>query len=266
MEATQNSRVEDFIEFAMEVIHRAGDEALSYYGKGRLHIKFDNELVTEAELHLIDFFQNQIQNAFPEHQLFTNNHQSDAIENGKKTYLWIFDALDGVANFQAGIPMWGMSVSLMENLWPIFGAFYMPSTGDLFYAKAGKKAFLGKEEISISDQDSINEESVFLTYSRFTHHFHNTFPGKIRNLGSTAAHICYVAKGCAEVAIISNESYQDLAAVQIIIEAAGGKIFKLDGDEFFLNEYIDGKRIEDQLLVVSQDIYSEVLDYLQPVD
>tara|TARA_B100001971_G_C18180004_1_gene532196 strand:- start:864 stop:1055 length:192 start_codon:yes stop_codon:yes gene_type:complete len=59
MEATQNSRVEDFTEFAMEVIRRAGDEALSYYGKGRLYIKFDNELVTEAELHLIDFFQNQ---------------------------------------------------------------------------------------------------------------------------------------------------------------------------------------------------------------
>ncbi len=42
MEATQNSRVEDFTEFAMEVIRRAGDEALSYYGKGRSHIKFDD--------------------------------------------------------------------------------------------------------------------------------------------------------------------------------------------------------------------------------
>lgn len=266
MEATENSEVKDFTEFALKVIRRAGDEALSYYGKGRPHIKFDDELVTEAELHLIDFFQKQIQHAFPKHQLFANNLQSGAIDNGKKTFLWIFDALDGVANFQAGIPMWGMSVSILENLWPLFGAFYMPSTGDLFYAKAGKKAFLGEEEISISDQDSINEESVFLTYSKFTHHFHNTFPGKIRNLGSTAAHICYVAKGCAEAAIITNESYQDLAAVQIIIEAAGGKIFKLDGSEFFLSQYMDGKRIDEQLLVVSPDIYSEVLDYLQPVD
>ncbi|GAF91915.1 unnamed protein product, partial [marine sediment metagenome] len=79
-------------------------------------------------------------------------------------------------------------------------------------------------------------ESLLLTYSRFHHHYHSTFPGKIRDLGCTAAHICYVATGRAEAALIANESYQDLAAACIIVEAAGGKIYKLDGSEFLLNE------------------------------
>jgi len=80
----------------------------------------------------------------------------------------------------------------------------------------------GKKEIIVSSQETINDESLLLTYSRFHHHYHSTFPGKIRDLGCTTAHICYVAMGCAEAVIIANESYEDLASARVIIEAAGG--------------------------------------------
>jgi myo-inositol-1(or 4)-monophosphatase len=70
--------------------------------------------------------------------------------------------------------------------------------------------------------------------------------------------------GRAEGAVIVNESYQDLAAARVIIEAAGGKICRMDGSEFLLDEYIDGQKIDDHLLVVaSSDIHSQVRDYLQ---
>ena len=48
--------IEDLIQFAMDVIHNSGEKALSYYGKGKPHIKFDENLVTEAELNLTEFF------------------------------------------------------------------------------------------------------------------------------------------------------------------------------------------------------------------
>ncbi len=257
--------IKNLTKFAMEVVRRSGKEALSYYGKGNPDIKFDEELVTEADLHLMGFFQDQLNSHFPEHQVFRNNQANKDYTHDEKRYLWIFDPLDGVANFQAGIPIWGMSLALIENFWPVFGVFYMPATGDLFYAQAEQKAFLGKGEIHVSDKKNINDESLLFTYSRFHHRYRSTFPGKIRDLGCTGAHICYVAMGRAEAAVIANESYQDLAAAGIILEAAGGKICKIDGSNFFLNEYLDGQRINDHLLVMAPDIYSQVRSSLHEV-
>lgn len=255
--------IEVLTQFAMEVIRRSGEEALLYYGKGNSRIKFDEELVTEADSHLMDFFQDQLNHRFPEHQVFKNNPSNTDYTHDEKRYIWIFDPLDGVANFQAGIPIWGISLALIENFWPIFGAFYMPATGDLFHARADQNAFLGDEEIHVSDLNNINDESLLFTYSRFHHRYRSTFPGKIRDLGCTGAHICYVAMGRAEAAVIANESYQDLAAAGIILEAAGGKICKMDGSDFFINEYLDGQKINDRLLVMAPGIYSQIRNSFQ---
>ena len=255
--------IEDLKQFANDAIRRAGEEALSYYGKGDPGVKFDEGLVTEAELYLTGFFQDQLQAHFPEHRIFKNNQEDKEYTHEGKRYLWVYDALDGVANFQAGIPIWGTSLALLENSWPIFGAFYMPVVGDLFYAQVGHKAFRGKEEIRVSTQESINDESILLTYSRFHNHYYSTFPGKIRNMGSTVAHMCYVAKGSAEAAIVANESFHDLAAASIIVEASGGKIFRMDGGKFSLNDYLDGRRIGDHLLVAAPETFSQVRHHLK---
>ena len=71
--------------------------------------------------------------------------------------------------------------------------------------------------------------------------------------------------GRAEAAIIANESFQDLAAPGIILEAAGGKICKIDGSDFFLNEYLDGQKISDHLLVMAPGIYSQLRPCLKDV-
>lgn len=255
----------DLTQFALDVIKLTGDVSRTYYGKGKPTIKFDDSLVTKAELHLTDFFQSQLAERFPQHQVYSNDYEIESYTHEDKRYLWVFDPLDGVANFQAGIPIWGISLALLENLWPLFGAFYMPITGDLFYAVAGQKAYLGEEPISVSDQDDLSDESLFLTYSRFHHYYHSTFPGKIRNLGCTAAHICYVAMGRAEAAVIAHESYQDLAAARVIIEASGGKILKMDGSQFFPNEYLGGKKVDDHLLVVPPNLFQSIHSCLQQV-
>ena len=257
--------IDDLTEFAMQVIQEAGKEALSYYGKARPGERFDEELVTKAELHLTEFFQDQLSNRFPEHQVFSNNQKDMGYSHEDKRYLWVFDALDGVANFQGGIPLWGMSLALLENSWPIFGAFHMPATGDLFHARAEETAFWGKQKIYAVPSSEINDESVLLTYAHFNRHYRPSFAGKIRSFGCTSAHMCYVAAGRAEAAIIARETFQDLAATRVIIEAAGLKIYKMDGSGFFLNEYLNGKKIEEHLLVVSSESRRRIHDCLKPI-
>ena len=258
-------KIEDLTEFAVQAIRDAGEEALSYYGKGKRDVRFDEELVTEAELHLTDFFQDRLAARFPEHTIFTNNQEDKGYIHDSTRYLWVFDPLDGVANFQGGIPVWGISLALLENAWPVFGAFYMPATGDLFHARAGRKAYRGNNEISALSQSEVNDESVLLTYSRFHNHYQASFPGKIRSFGCTAAHLCYVAGGQAEAAVIAHETYQDLAATRVIVEAAGAKFYRMNGDGFFLNEYLDGKRMEEHLLVVAPENLTRIRDCLHPV-
>ena len=163
-----------------------------------------------------------------------------------------------MANFQAGIPIWGISLALIENFWPVFGAVYMPATGDLFYAQAGAKAYRERTEIHISQKENINDESIMFIYSRFHHDSHSSFPGKILNMGSTAAHMCYIAMGRAEVAVASHESYRGLAAAHIIVEAAGGKMFKMNGGDFHLGDYLDGQKIEEPVMVLAPGIFSQV--------
>jgi len=251
--------------FATDLIQQTGQEALTFYGKGKSDVKFDEDLITAAELHLLDFFQEKVYAEFPEHQMFINNPLETEYTHGGKRYLWIFDPIDGADNFQTGIPTWGMSIALLENFWPIFGLFYMPATGDLFHSAAGRKAFRNADQILISTDENVDDESLLLTYSRFHQQYRAEFPGKIRNFGCTAAHICYVAMGRADAAIIANESFKDLAAARVIIESAGGKFFRLNGDEVSLNEYLDGEKIGGPMLVTAPGKFSSVRECLSSV-
>lgn len=261
--ATEVERIEHLTDFALQVIRDAGEIALAYYGKRQPDARFDEELVTEAELRLSNFFQDQLAARFPEHRIFTNHQEGRGYSHEGERYLWVFDALDGVANFQGGVPIWGMSLALLENSWPVFGAFYMPGTGDLFHARAGQKAYRGDREIHAFGQSEINDESVLLIYSRFHNHYRTNFPGKIRSLGCTAAHVCYVAGGQADAAVLAHETFQDLAATRVIVEASGAKIYRMNGDGFFVNEYLDGEKIDEHLLVATPEMSSLIGDYLK---
>ena len=266
MTEINRQNIDDLSRFALDLVRRTGREGMKFYGKGDPGVKFDEELITKAEIHLTDFFRKELETKFPEHQIFPDIRQDENYTHEQKRYLWIFDPMDGVANFQAGIPIWGMSLALIENFWPVFGAVYMPATGDLFYARPGGKAYRNEQEIQITKKENINDESMMFIYSRFHHEFHSSFPGKILNMGSSAAHICYIAMGRAEVAIASHESYRGLAASQIIVEAAGGKIFKMDGSAFHLGDYLDGRKIEDSLMILAPGIFSQVRNCLKKAE
>lgn len=259
----ENPGIDELLSFAKDVVSSAGDRALKFYGKGRQGVKFDEELVTSAELGQVNFFRDRLSSTFPGHGVFGDPLPSEDYVHGEKRYLWIYDPLDGVANFQAGIPIWGISLALLENFWPVFGVTFMPVTGDVFYAVVGQKAYWGEREITIPDTGEISNESVLLTYSRFHNQYQSTFPGKIRNLGSTSAHITYVARGRAEGALLANVSYRDLAAAQIILMAAGGKIHRLDGREFHLSDYLGGQKIEEHLIAAPEGSFESIRMYLK---
>ena len=92
------------------------------------------------------------------------------------------------------------------------------------------------------------------------------FPGKIRNFGCTAAHLCYVAMGRADAAIVTNESFKDLAAAEVIVESAGGKIFTMAGAPFHVGDYLNGEKIAAHLIATRPDHLDTILSYLDRID
>lgn len=259
------SQVAELSRFAAETITQMGQAALQFYGQGHRDTPFDQDLVTQAELHLNQAFLRRIEEHFPGHQIYGQTSMEEGYTHAERRHLWVFDPLDGVDNFQTGIPIWGMSLALYENHWPVLGMFLMPVTSDLFSAQAGGRALWNDRTIQIADRGEFSQESLMLTYARFHQHYQCRFPGKVRSFGSTGVHGCYVAMGRAEVAIMAGETFKDLAAIRIIVEAAGGKLFKSDGSDFFLGEYVDGRRIEDHVLMTGRASVDLVTSCLQPV-
>jgi myo-inositol-1(or 4)-monophosphatase len=258
--------IEALAGFAEEAVRRCGERALAFYGQGASGLKFDKGLVIDAGLQLTELFTGQLLSRFPDHRVFRNDEEGRGYSHDGARYLWVFDPLDGVANFQAGIPVWGMSLALMENYWPVLGIVFMPATGDLFSARADHRAFRGEREIRVSGQEALSDESLLLTYSRFHRRYETDFPGKIRCMGCTAGHACYVAAGQAEGALVNNLSYEDLGAVRVIIEAAGGKIFRMNGEEFFLNDYLDAPMIREDLLISTPELGPQIREHLRALD
>jgi len=249
--------------FANKAIRTAGEEAMDNFGKSKGPVKFDEGLVTRAELQISRCFQQLLDDQYPDHRMFTSKTLDTSYTHGNRRYLWIFDPIDGVDNYQAGIPIWGLSLALLENFWPVFGAYYMPATGDLFHARAGRAAYWGDKRIRMVEDRNVDDESLMFTFSRFHSHYVSRFPGKVRNLGCTGAHLCYVAMGRADVAIVANETFQDLAATRMIVEAAGGRLYKASGEKFYLNDYLSGERIEEHLIVTASGNCKVVLDCLE---
>jgi len=258
--------IEELMRNALETIKTMGNVALKFYGKGRPGVKFDESLVTEAELQLRGKFGERLGEIYPEHRLFDDRVARDNdYTHDEKRYVWIFDALDGVANFQGGIPIWGMSLALLENNWPVLGIFHMPATGDVFCAEAGGPGLWNGERVPDLERDSIDDESVLLVNSRFHRRYRPNFPGKILNLGCSEAHICYVATGRAEGAVIFNESYQGLAAAFVIGDACGIGLYRMDGRGFSYSDYPDATRVEESMLVAPKELASEIRSYLEPL-
>jgi myo-inositol-1(or 4)-monophosphatase len=71
--------------------------------------------------------------------------------------------------------------------------------------------------------------------------------------------------GRAEAALIAHESYQDLAAVRVIMQAAGGKFMRMDGTNFPIAEYLEGDAGDVHLLALSPALFKQVRGCLQNV-
>ncbi len=258
-----DQELHEIVTFARGIARSAGRIALASYGHANPRVKYDESLVTEADLAVQEHIRKEVQTQYPDHHFLGEEAPSRRGE-GDCRYIWVVDPVDGTAAFSRGYPIWGVSIAVLRDDKPVVGVFFMPATSEMYSGLAGSLSLHDDSPIEARVDETLDNESLLLTYSRFHNDYTTSFPGKVRSLGSTAAHICYVARGAAWGAVLNNVHIWDVTAAQVILEAAGGEILDLDGNPFDPAEYLESTRIDRPLLAAAKGQHQAIREYLDP--
>ena len=93
-------------EFVENTLRKCGSILMQNYGKGDLSQKFDESVVTQAENQAWEVILSKIGGTFEGHAFLRDLSGDDLGSENCPRFIWIVDALDGAASFQAGMPVW----------------------------------------------------------------------------------------------------------------------------------------------------------------
>ncbi len=233
-------------EWLEKVVRHAGEIALRHFRKVRATRKADNTVVTAADGEVEAFLRDALSRAFPADGFLGEEMGSSAGRSGRT---WVIDPIDGTASYALGLPVWGVSVGLMrdQDRQPVAGLFYMPLVNELYLSHGSDASFDG-QPMHVDDSGAIDGESSLLVISEVHRIFRIDFPGKVRALGSVAAHLCYVARGTALAALLRSFSIWDIAGTLPILRAAGGDLRYLSGRALDPAELAEGRKCTEPVL------------------
>jgi histidinol-phosphatase len=145
---------------------------------------------------------------------------------------WIVDPIDGTKNFSRGIPVWASLIALERDGRVVCGVASAPALGHRWWAARGEGAFRDGERIEVSRIASLEEATVSFSRSGLD-------DPKLLDLARRAWHAqpfsdfwahLLVAEGAVEISVEHSMSTWDNAALQVIVEEAGGRFSDLRGD------------------------------------
>lgn len=160
--------------------------------------------------------------------------------------LWIVDPLDGTTNFLNGHPMYGASVAVWREGHPLAGAVTSSSTGERWWAAAGRGAFKDGRPIRVSSLPSLSRALVGTGFPfkaleelpRYLEELDRVLrvSGGVRRGGSAALDLCYLADGTFDAFWERMLKPWDVAAGILIVREAGGVVSRIDGSDIRLRD------------------------------
>lgn len=180
---------------------------------------------------------------------------------------WIIDPLDGTTNFAHELPMAGVSIGVEVGGQVVLGGVYEPFHDELFWAERGKGSVLNGKKIRVSRVGKLSEALLVTGFAydvleemdRYLAYF-KAFMARtqgVRRLGSAALDLCYVASGRLDGYWEYHLKPWDMAAGQLVLKEAGGRITQVDGSPFSV--------YGPSLLATNTLIHKEMTDVCQSV-
>jgi histidinol-phosphatase len=140
---------------------------------------------------------------------------------------WLLDPIDGTKNYSRGIPIFATLIALERGAEVEVGAVSAPALGRRWWASRGDGAYANGTRIRVSQIERV-EECVFSfdrTGLRGNEGVRELFERcwHARTFSDFWQHIL-VAEGSVDVAFDAIVNPWDLAALQVIVEEAGGRL------------------------------------------
>lgn len=238
MDLTQAKRV------AVQAAQQAGQTLIRRFttlNRAMVRTKSQHEVVTPADLAAEKNILRTIKKHFPQHSILSEEKGADT--NPQSDYLWIVDPLDGTTNFTMGNPLFSISIALVKKQKIVLGLVYVPFLKELYLAEAGKPATLNHKKIKVSRINKIQNSLLTFCHGNDNHsiqqatnihYYFKTAAKDIRQIGSAAIELCWVARGKTEAIIIPGAHPWDVAAGALIVRQAGGVVTDILGHPWTL--------------------------------
>lgn len=146
---------------------------------------------------------------------------------------WIVDPIDGTVNFFYGIPHFCVSIALRLAGEIVVGVIHDPMVGETWTVAKDGPALLNGRPIRASTRADFTESILFVGCGKDGDSLHTGIERfrkaslrarKMRMMGSAALGMAYIACGRLDAYIESRISLWDIAAGQLLVERAGGKV------------------------------------------
>ena len=138
---------------------------------------------------------------------------------------WIVDPIDGTKNYVRGVPVWATLLALQQEGEVVVGLVSAPALGCRWWAVRGEGAFANGERCRVSAVARLEDGAVSTTSARGMPAGWRTVVERAwsnRGLGDFWQH-CLVAEGALDAACDSVLQLWDFAAIQLLVEEAGGR-------------------------------------------
>lgn len=224
-------------------IQKASDIVMGFYGRNNLGItqKQDDSPVTEADFASNSFLTDLLNREFPGIPVISEESPKPSWEKRKNwDYFWILDPIDGTREFIARNDEFAINLALIHQTRPVFGLISIPAKGLIYSAVKGGGSWLhraGEPPIRLPFQDSHVKDNGRIVLISRSHAGsaedayigflkNNGFMLRIQPAGSSYKHVL-LAEGSAHLYPKLGLCWEwDTAPGQIILEEAGGKVFR----------------------------------------
>jgi histidinol-phosphatase len=227
---------EDEMVFAMELADHAAQTAMGLFRRKELEIrtKADQTLVTEADTSIERAVRERIANVFPDDRVLGEEEGGSHDPSGR---VWVVDPIDGTANFARGVPIWATLIALQVDGDSVVGVASAPALNERYAAQRGHGATMNDHRIRVSDIPDVG--GAHLLYAELKDLLAGPYAAPLesmiracwrdRGFGDFWAHVL-IARGAAEIMFEPALSTWDYAALQVIVEEAGGRMTTFEGE------------------------------------